>query len=166
MSNFAAEGDGATSPRAAEPVATGRPEVRHDRPPECAMPDKGFAREIPLMSMGRLDSDLEDLYRRRHGAFQVMLASVTGSVESSRDVVQEAFVRALQSQNDFRGDGSLEGWVWRIAFRVAVGSQGSRELPTKHARVQYQRPPLRQPHRGVRWQPPNVDSLARFAASG
>ena len=59
------------------------------------MPDEGFARELPLMSMGRLDSDLEDLYRRRHGAFQVMLASVTGSVESSRDVVQEAFVRAL-----------------------------------------------------------------------
>ena len=43
--------------------------------------------------MGRLDSDLEDLYRRRHGAFQVMLASVTGSVESARDVVQEAFAR-------------------------------------------------------------------------
>jgi uncharacterized protein YceH (UPF0502 family) len=34
------------------------------------------------MSMGRLDSDLEDLYRRRQGAFQVMLASVTGDVES------------------------------------------------------------------------------------
>jgi DNA-directed RNA polymerase specialized sigma24 family protein len=48
--------------------------------------------------MGRLDSDLEDLYRRRHGAFQVMLASVTGSVESARDVVQEAFAQALRDQ--------------------------------------------------------------------
>ena len=80
------------------------------------------------MSMGRLDSDLEDLYRRRQGAFQVMLASVTGNVESARDVVQEAFARALQKQGGFRGDGSLEAWVWRIAFRVAVGSQGSHEL--------------------------------------
>ena len=80
------------------------------------------------MSMGRLDSDLEDLYRRRQGAFQVMLASVTGNVESARDVVQEAFVRALQKQDGFRGEGSLEAWVWRIAFRVAVGSSGSREL--------------------------------------
>ena len=35
------------------------------------------------MSMGGLESDLEDLYRRRHGAFQVMLSSVTGSVESA-----------------------------------------------------------------------------------
>ena len=80
------------------------------------------------MSMDRLESDLEDLYRRRHGAFQVMLSSVTGSVESAMDVVQEAFLRALRNQSDFRGEGSLEGWVWRIAFRVAIGSQGSREL--------------------------------------
>jgi RNA polymerase sigma factor (sigma-70 family) len=80
------------------------------------------------MNMGALESDLEDLYRRRHGAFQVMLASVTGSVESARDVVQEAFAQALRDQDGFRGDGSLEGWVWRIAFRVAVGSKGSREL--------------------------------------
>jgi RNA polymerase sigma-70 factor, ECF subfamily len=80
------------------------------------------------MSMGRLDSDLEELYRRRQGAFHVMLASVTGSVEGARDVVQEAFARALQKQDGFRGDGSLEAWVWRIAFRLAVGSTGSHEL--------------------------------------
>ena len=46
------------------------------------------------MNMGGIDSDLEELYRRRQGAFQVMLASVTGSVESARDVVQEAFAQA------------------------------------------------------------------------
>src|SRR5215218_374933 len=78
--------------------------------------------------MGDLESDLEDLYRRRQRTFQVMLASVTGSVESARDVVQEAFAQALRDQSGFRGDGSLEAWVWRIAFRVAIGSKGSREL--------------------------------------
>lgn len=80
------------------------------------------------MTMGGLEPDLEDLYRRRQGAFQVMLASVTGSVETARDVVQEAFAQALRDQDGFRGEGSLEGWVWRIAFRVAVGSKGSLEL--------------------------------------
>ena len=80
------------------------------------------------MTMDALESDLEDLYRRRQAAFQVMLASVTGSVESARDVVQEAFAQALRDQDAFRGEGSLEGWVWRIAFRVAIGSKGSREL--------------------------------------
>jgi RNA polymerase sigma-70 factor (ECF subfamily) len=89
---------------------------------------KGFVGERALLSMGGLDSDLEDLYRRRQGAFQVMLASVTGSVETARDVVQEAFAQALCDQDRFRGEGSLEGWVWRIAFRLAIGSKGSREL--------------------------------------
>jgi RNA polymerase sigma-70 factor (ECF subfamily) len=78
--------------------------------------------------MGGLDSDLEELYRRKNAAFQRMLASVTGGVESARDVVQEAFAQALRDQESFRGTGSLEGWVWRIAFRIAIGSKGSREL--------------------------------------
>jgi RNA polymerase sigma-70 factor (ECF subfamily) len=95
---------------------------------EYAMPAKGFALDRTLMSMGGLESDLEELYRRRQGAFQVMLASVTGSVEGARDVVQEAFAQALRDQDGFRGEGSLEGWVWRIAFRLAIGSKGSREL--------------------------------------
>ena len=78
--------------------------------------------------MGTLDRELEELYRRRHGAFHAMLTSVTGDSETARDVVQEAFAKALLKQKKFRGEGSLEGWVWRIAFRVALDSRGSREL--------------------------------------
>jgi DNA-directed RNA polymerase specialized sigma24 family protein len=66
--------------------------------------------------MGRLDSDLEDLYRRRHGAFQVMLASVTGSVESARDVVQEAFAQALRDQKPVG---------WRRASLTMTGTVSS-----------------------------------------
>jgi RNA polymerase sigma factor (sigma-70 family) len=95
---------------------------------EYSTPAKGFVRDCTLLSMSGLESDLEELYRRRQGAFQVMLASVTGGAESARDVVQEAFAQALRDQAGFRGEGSLEGWVWRIAFRVAIGSKGSREL--------------------------------------
>jgi RNA polymerase sigma-70 factor (ECF subfamily) len=93
-----------------------------------AIPDKGFVDDPSLMDVKKLDSDLEDLYRRRHAAFQMMLASVTGSIETARDVVQEAFAQALRDQGGFRGEGSLEGWVWRIAFRVALGRKGSSEL--------------------------------------
>jgi RNA polymerase sigma-70 factor (ECF subfamily) len=63
---------------------------------------------------------LERLYRERYVAFRNGLAPVVGTYEEARDVVQEAFARALRARRDFRGEGSLEAWVWRIALRVAL----------------------------------------------
>lgn len=62
---------------------------------------------------------LERLYRARYVSFRNGLAPVVGSYDEARDVVQEAFARALRSRTDFRGEGSLQAWVWRIALRVA-----------------------------------------------
>jgi len=74
---------------------------------------------------------LERLYRDRYIAFRNTLATVTGSYDSARDVVQETFVRAIRKRRDFRGEGSLEAWVWRIAFRTALEQQQARHsLPT------------------------------------
>jgi RNA polymerase sigma-70 factor (ECF subfamily) len=69
---------------------------------------------------------LELLYRDRYVAFRNTLATVTGSYDSARDVVQETFVRAIRKRRDFRGDGSLEAWVWRIAFRTALEQRKAR----------------------------------------
>src|SRR5215210_3364422 len=69
---------------------------------------------------------LERLYRDRYVAFRNTLATVTGSYDSARDVVQETFVRAIRRRRDFRGDGSLEAWVWRIAFRTALEQRKAR----------------------------------------
>ena len=69
-------------------------------------------------------SEVELLYRTRYRRFRDGLAPITGSHESAHDVVQEAFARAVAGLDQFRGEGSLEGWVWRIAFRLAL--RGSR----------------------------------------
>jgi RNA polymerase sigma-70 factor (ECF subfamily) len=58
------------------------------------------------------------------------MAAVTGSYETARDVVQEAFAQALRDREHFRGDGSLAAWVWRIAFRVALRSRSNGREPT------------------------------------
>jgi RNA polymerase sigma-70 factor, ECF subfamily len=63
---------------------------------------------------------LEDLYVVRYTSFRNALATVTGSRETARDVVQEAFARALAARDSFRGEGPLAAWVWRIAMRVAL----------------------------------------------
>jgi RNA polymerase sigma-70 factor (ECF subfamily) len=62
---------------------------------------------------------IELLYRERYGRFRDGVATITGDRESARDVVQEAFARALRKRRSFRGEGSLEAWVWRIAIRTA-----------------------------------------------
>jgi RNA polymerase sigma-70 factor (ECF subfamily) len=63
---------------------------------------------------------LEELYGARYASFRNALATVTGSRETARDVVQEAFARALAERHSFRGDGALAAWVWTIAVRVAL----------------------------------------------
>jgi DNA-directed RNA polymerase specialized sigma24 family protein len=62
---------------------------------------------------------VERIYRLRYLGFRNALATVTGSHEAARDAVQEGFARALVHRAEFRG-GSLEAWIWRIAFRCAL----------------------------------------------
>jgi RNA polymerase sigma-70 factor (ECF subfamily) len=65
-------------------------------------------------------ADIEGVYRSRYPAFRSMIATITGSSELARDVVQDAFAEALRKREMFRGDGPLEGWIWRIALRLAI----------------------------------------------
>jgi RNA polymerase sigma-70 factor (ECF subfamily) len=63
---------------------------------------------------------LEQLYRDRYTTFRDVLAGIVGSHDLAREVVQEAFARALRERRRFRGEGSLEAWVWRIAVNAAL----------------------------------------------
>jgi DNA-directed RNA polymerase specialized sigma24 family protein len=36
---------------------------------------------------------------------------------------KEVFARALSARKQFRGKGSLAGWMWRIALRIASESR-------------------------------------------
>jgi RNA polymerase sigma-70 factor (ECF subfamily) len=63
---------------------------------------------------------IEQLYRDRFEGFRNALAPIVGSIETARDVVQEAFAVALREQRKLRRDESLAPWVWRIAYRLAL----------------------------------------------
>lgn len=63
---------------------------------------------------------IEQVYRERYVGFREALATVTGNRESAREAVQEAFARALRQRKQFRGEGPLEAWIWRIALRAAL----------------------------------------------
>jgi RNA polymerase sigma factor (sigma-70 family) len=91
-------------------------------------------KEIPrpslYLTMEEIGLAIERLYRERYVGFRNAVATVTGDYESARDAVQEGFSRAYRSRDQFRGDGSLEGWVWRIVMRAALEQRNpGREVP-------------------------------------
>ena len=82
--------------------------------------------------MERVERLIEQLYRERYAGFRDALTPVVGSTDVARDVVQEAFARALRDSKSLRREESLAAWVWQIAFRIAVREWADRsddELP-------------------------------------
>ncbi|HDO27813.1 MAG TPA: RNA polymerase sigma factor [Bacteroidetes bacterium] len=43
-----------------------------------------------------------------------------GSTEEADDILQEGFIRVFNHLKDFRGEGSLEGWVRRTIINTAI----------------------------------------------
>jgi RNA polymerase sigma-70 factor (ECF subfamily) len=62
---------------------------------------------------------LERLYREHLGEFRRVASAIAGDVDLGHDAVQEAFARAVRSRRRFRGDGTLEAWIWRIVVNAA-----------------------------------------------
>lgn len=62
---------------------------------------------------------IEAVYRLRFRAFVKVAASVTGEA-SAADAVHNAFVRALRHRRSFRGESSLETWLWRLVTNAAL----------------------------------------------
>jgi DNA-directed RNA polymerase specialized sigma24 family protein len=58
-------------------------------------------------------AEIEQLYRRRYRAFVRVADGMLGDRERAHDAVQEAFARAIRARRDYRGEGSLEAWIWR-----------------------------------------------------
>jgi RNA polymerase sigma-70 factor, ECF subfamily len=87
--------------------------------------------------MGLRRREIADLYESRYVGFRNALAMLTGSYESAADAVQEAFAEALRQRRRFRGEGTPEAWVWRIAARIAQREQarGRRESLSRDGRV-------------------------------
>jgi RNA polymerase sigma factor (sigma-70 family) len=71
----------------------------------------------------RVAERIERIYGERYAFFCRLATAVTGSVEAAHDAVQDGFARALAHCDDFRGEGSLEGWLWRIVLRRALDAR-------------------------------------------
>ena len=75
---------------------------------------------------GASEAAIEEIYRRRYAAFLRLGYALLGDRERARDAVQEAFAAALRARGSFRGEGSLDGWLWRTFVNVCREEQRRR----------------------------------------
>lgn len=87
--------------------------------------------------------ELESLYRNRFQAFLYTATAYVGDADAAWDVVHDAFALAIHRRRSYRGESSLETWVWAIMLNVA-----------------------RDHSRRVRRQPPALDPRAAPSSNG
>src|ERR1700733_4564598 len=66
---------------------------------------------------------IERLYAEQLGRFRRLARALVGDSELARDVVQKAFAAAVRGRRSFRGEGDLEGWLWRLVVNSALGGR-------------------------------------------
>ncbi len=56
--------------------------------------------------------EIEAIYRANVSQMRRVARAILGDPEHGYDAVQDGFVRAVRHRADYRGESSLEGWVW------------------------------------------------------
>ncbi len=63
----------------------------------------------------------EALYRAHLGRIHALCLRMTGDRATAEDLTQEAFIRAWQRLDSFRGDSAFYSWIYRLAVNVVLG---------------------------------------------
>jgi len=82
-----------------------------------------------VWSVGRrkLIEELEAVYRNRYRQFLRVAVAIVGDEEAAHDAVQEGFARAIRSARSYRGEGTVEAWLWSVIVNAARAGRPSRE---------------------------------------
>jgi RNA polymerase sigma factor (sigma-70 family) len=90
------------------------------------------------LSRGAPVAELERVYRAEFSRFVRVATAVAGDEQSGADAVHDAFVQAVRKRRSFRGEGSLEAWLWRMVVNAAKKRAGGQaavqaeEIPAVH----------------------------------
>jgi RNA polymerase sigma-70 factor, ECF subfamily len=76
------------------------------------------------LSRGASIAELERVYRADFLRFVRVATAIAGDEETGADAVHDAFVQAVRARRSYRGDGPLEGWVWRMVVNAAKKRAG------------------------------------------
>jgi RNA polymerase sigma-70 factor (ECF subfamily) len=76
---------------------------------------------------GLTEQDVRDLTGRHNQRLFRIARAIVGQDAEAEDVVQEAWVRALQGLDQFRGEAAFSTWLTRILINEAYGRVRSRK---------------------------------------
>lgn len=72
-----------------------------------------------------------DLFDRLADGVYTLAARMLNDRHLAEDVVQDTFLQALRKLHTWRGEGSIDGWIYRIGYRQAITQmRRRRDLPT------------------------------------
>jgi RNA polymerase sigma-70 factor (ECF subfamily) len=63
--------------------------------------------------------EIEMVYLSRFNEFCSVANAILHDRERAKDAVQDAFVAALRRRREWRGEGSLDAWLWRAVLNAA-----------------------------------------------
>jgi DNA-directed RNA polymerase specialized sigma24 family protein len=63
-------------------------------------------------------TELACVYRAEFRAFLRTATAYLGDVEAARDAVQEGVASAIRKRGSWRGDGTLEAWLWSVVLNA------------------------------------------------
>ncbi len=67
-------------------------------------------------------SAFEDLYRLHEGRVYALCLRMSGDQREAEELTQDAFVRAWQKLDSFRGSSAFSSWLHRLTVNVVLGS--------------------------------------------
>jgi RNA polymerase sigma-70 factor (ECF subfamily) len=72
------------------------------------------------MKPGATLESIELIYRSRYEDFLRTASAIADGREAGRDAVHDAFVAAVRARDTFRGEGTVEAWLWPMVVRSAL----------------------------------------------
>ena len=70
--------------------------------------------------MGGDSQGQKELYQRFAGRLMTLCMRYCKNRDDAEDVLQDAFVKIYLNLSSYKGDGSFEGWMKRIAINTAI----------------------------------------------
>ena len=79
--------------------------------------------EIQKIIKGCLEGNRRDqelLYRRHASRLYAVCLQYSGNDEEARDILQEGFIKIFENLENYKFEGSFEGWMRRITVNTAL----------------------------------------------